>query len=136
MDKVIVTAGWDDAARLAALLGDEADLLTPGEGIFPALQRYPDQITTRIYHTGWITPMVMRTDLPPFDDVRVRTALKLVQDRERMRDLVMPLGLLGNDHFITSSDLAYCPDELHDHEHGWCNGRDWHALLADPEATE
>ena len=110
VDKVIVTAGWDDAARLAALLGDEADLLTPGEGILPALQRYPDQIATQTYHVGWITPIVMRTDLPPFDDVRVRTALKLVQDRERIRDLVMPLGPLGNDHFITSSDLAYCPD--------------------------
>ena len=31
LDKVIVTAGWDDAARLAALIGNEADLLAAVE---------------------------------------------------------------------------------------------------------
>ena len=37
----------DDAARLAALMGDEADVLTPGEGIIPMLRRYPDRIDVR-----------------------------------------------------------------------------------------
>ena len=44
VDKVIVTAGWDDAARLAALIGNEADLLTPGDGIIEELEKYPDEI--------------------------------------------------------------------------------------------
>ena len=109
VDRVIVTAGWDDAARLAALMGDEADVLTPGEGIIPMLRRYPDRIDVRTYVTGFVTPLVMRVDVPPFDDVRVRRALKWVQDRERIRALVMPLGPLGHDHLIPPSDPARCP---------------------------
>jgi peptide/nickel transport system substrate-binding protein len=109
VDKVIVTSGWDDAARLAALIGGEADYLAPGEGILPVLKRYADKITVKTYYTGWVTPIVMRTDMPPFDDVRVRTALKLVQDRKRIRDLVMPLGPVAYDHMIPSGDGAYCP---------------------------
>jgi peptide/nickel transport system substrate-binding protein len=109
VDKVIVTAGWDDAARLAALIGDEADILDPGEGILPVFEKYPDTIKVLTYYTGWVTPIVMRTDMPPFDDVRVRTALKLVADRERIRDLVLPQGAVGYDHLIPSTDVAYCP---------------------------
>ena len=82
MDKLVITAGWDDAARLAALIGNEADILTPGDGIIGELEKYPDEINIQSFTTGWITPIVMRTDMAPFDDVRVRTALKLVQDRK------------------------------------------------------
>ncbi len=109
VDRVVVTAGWDDAARLAALMGDEADVLAPGEGVVPMLKRYPDRIDVQSYITGFVTPIVMRVDTPPFDDARVRRALKWVQDRERIRKLVMPLGRVGHDHLIPPSDPAWCP---------------------------
>jgi peptide/nickel transport system substrate-binding protein len=109
VDRVIVTAGWDDAARLAALVGDEADILSPGDGIIAELQKYPDQINIRTYDR-WAAPMVVRTDLEPFGDVRVRQALKLVIDREKMWKLVQPLGYIGYDHWIDASDASYCPD--------------------------
>ncbi len=109
LDRVVITAGWDDAARLAALIGDEADILSPGEGVVPVLRNYPRTIGVRTYVTGYVTPIVMRTDLPPFDDVRVRRALKLVQDRERIRRLVMPMGRVGYDHLIPPGDPAGCP---------------------------
>jgi peptide/nickel transport system substrate-binding protein len=109
VDKVIVTSGWDDAARLAALIGDQADILAPTEGAIAQLRRYPGKIDVQTYFTGWFTPIVARTDMPPFDDVRVRKALKLVQDRERIRRLVMPDGLVGYDHMIPPNDAAYCP---------------------------
>ena len=93
LDKVIVTDGWDDAARLAALIGDEADLLAPGEGVIAELQMYPDEDQyPGPIHSGWITPIVMRTDMPPFDDVRVRNALKLVQDRKKNTRARQPNG--------------------------------------------
>ena len=109
VDRVVVTAGWDDAARLAALMGDEADVLTPGEGVVPMLRRYTDRIDVQTYVTGFVTPIVMRMDVPPFDDVRVRRALKWAQDRERIRKLVMPLGPVGYDHLIPPGDPAWCP---------------------------
>ena len=110
VDKVIVTAGWDDAARLAALIGNEADLLTPGEGIIGELEKYPDEIGIESFTTGWITPIVMRVDMAPFDDVRVRQALKLVQDRKKIQELVQPKGQVAYDHWIPASAAAYCPD--------------------------
>lgn len=109
LDKVIVTAGWDDAARLAALIGKEADVLAPGDGIIGELEKYPDEINVRAFNTGWITPIVMRTDKKPFDDARVRTALKLVQDRKKIQELVMPKGQVAYDHWIPASAAAYCP---------------------------
>lgn len=110
VDKVIVTAGWDDAARLAALIGNEADLLTPGDGIIEELEKYPDEIGIESFTTGWITPIVMRVDMAPFDDVRVRQALKLVQDRKKIQELVQPKGQVAYDHWIPASAAAYCPD--------------------------
>jgi len=109
VDKVIVTAGWDDAARLAALSGGEADLLSVGQGIVPELEA-ADGIDVIRYDTGWITPIVMRLDLEPFSDVRVRQALRLVQDRETIRDLVFPDGRVGYDHWIREDVPEYCPD--------------------------
>ncbi len=109
LDKVIVTAGWDDAARLAALIGDQADMLAPNEGVIAELKKSAE-IKIENFTTGWITPIVMRCDMAPFNDKRVRKALKLVQDREKIKALVQPMGQVGYDHWILSSDAAYCPD--------------------------
>jgi len=93
VDKVVITAGWDDAARLAALIGDEADRLSPGEPILEELQKYPDEIKIKTFFTGWITPIVARVDLEPFaSDPNIMKALKLTQDRQQVKDLVQPLG--------------------------------------------
>jgi peptide/nickel transport system substrate-binding protein len=109
LDKVIVTAGWDDAARLAALIGNQADMLAPTEGVIAELKKSAE-IKIENFTTGWITPIVMRCDMAPFNDKRVRKALKLVQDREKIKALVQPMGQVGYDHWILSSDAAYCPD--------------------------
>jgi peptide/nickel transport system substrate-binding protein len=109
IEKVIVTAGWDDAARLPALVGDEIDILTnPGDGIREELEN-TDGIDINWY-ARWSAPMVVRVDTPPFDDPRVVQALKLVQDRQRIQELVVPTGFVGYDHWIDSSDASYCED--------------------------
>ncbi len=47
---------------------------------------------------GHHVPISMRTDIPPFNDNRVRTAMKLVVDRQKMLDTVTyGMGALGND---------------------------------------
>ncbi len=110
VDKVVVTAGWDDAARLAALIGGEADILAVYEPILEELQKYPDEIEIRTFATGWITPIVARVDLEPFDDPNIMKALKLTQDRQQVKDLVQPLGMVAYDHWILPTAGAYCPD--------------------------
>lgn len=110
VDKVVVTAGWDDAARLAALVGNEADVLSPGVSIIEELEKYPDEINIRSFTTGWVTPIVMRVDMEPFDDPRVRNALRLVQDRQTIQELVQPKGQVGYDHWIPTTAASYCPD--------------------------
>ena len=110
VDKVVVTSGWDDAARLAALIGNEADVLAPGVSIIEELEKYPDEINIRSFTTGWVTPIVMRVDMAPFDDPRVRNALRLVQDRKTIQELVQPKGSVGYDHWIPTTAAAYCPD--------------------------
>ncbi|MDA8263820.1 MAG: ABC transporter substrate-binding protein [Actinomycetota bacterium] len=48
---------------------------------------------------GW-TPFTMRVDMPPFDDVRVRQAMRYIVDRRQMMDLVFGgKGTIGNDLF-------------------------------------
>jgi peptide/nickel transport system substrate-binding protein len=110
LDKVVVTAGWDDATRLAALIAGEAEILSPRAGIIEELQKYPNEINIEPRLTGWVTPIVMRVDMAPFDDVRVRQALRLVQDRAKIQQLVMPLGPVGYDHWIPSTDPSYCAE--------------------------
>ena len=109
LDKVIVTAGWDDAARLAALVAGDIDILTnPGEGIREELEN-TDGVDINWY-ARWSAPMVVRVDVEPFDDPRVVQALKMVQDRQKIQELVLPTGVVGFDHWIDSSNASYCPD--------------------------
>jgi peptide/nickel transport system substrate-binding protein len=57
--------------------------------------------------TGTWLPFTMRVDRPPFDDVRVRQALRLVVDREQMINQVLSgQGKVGNDLYAPF-DNAY-----------------------------
>jgi len=49
---------------------------------------------------GGYTPFTMRVDRPPFDDIRVRQAFRLICDRQEMLDTVFSgNGRIGNDVF-------------------------------------
>jgi peptide/nickel transport system substrate-binding protein len=53
-------------------------------------------------------PLSMRCDVEPFNDPRVRKAMKLVVDREEMLESVMyGMGTLGNDHPIPPFNPNY-----------------------------
>lgn len=93
----------DPQARADALLSGQVDLAggvpaTAAEQVDPAvaqLVRRPGAITY---------PLTMRTDTPPFDDVRVRQAVRLALDRRQLLDTVfLGFGEVGND-LITPRD--------------------------------
>jgi len=79
--KVIQAAGALEGAQLAALA------TTAG-------------VKTVASHTGAITPFTMRVDKAPFNDVRVRQAMRLIVDRPQLIESALDgYGTVGNDVF-------------------------------------
>jgi peptide/nickel transport system substrate-binding protein len=97
-DEVIVLDFPDDTARVNALLGGQVDAIT---NVPPA------QVGVVSGHSGlkvlesptaqW-TPLCMRVDSPPFNDVRVRQAMRLIADRPQLIEQALAgHGRIGND---------------------------------------
>jgi peptide/nickel transport system substrate-binding protein len=97
-DEVIVLDFPDDTARVNALLGGQVDAIT---NVPPA------QVPVVAGHSGlkilesptaqW-TPLCMRVDTAPFNDVRVRQAMRLIADRPQIVEQALAgHGRIGND---------------------------------------
>jgi peptide/nickel transport system substrate-binding protein len=108
-DKVVIIDFPDDTARVNALLGGQVDAIT---SVPPAqVAVINGHGSTKVLESpsaAW-TPICMRVDQPPFDDVRVRQAMRLIVDRPQMiAQALAGHGTLGND--------LYSPfDEEFDH---------------------
>jgi len=106
VDKVILTEYADITAQVNALLGGQEDtisLITASE--ISTLQSQGKKIV--ISPGGGFNPFTMNVTAKPFDDVRVRQAMRLVIDRPQMLDLVFQgNGTIGNDVF-SRWDPAY-----------------------------
>jgi peptide/nickel transport system substrate-binding protein len=106
IDSVTITDYSDETSMVNALLGGQVDAI--GGISVGAIDTVKASGKTVVYsNAGGITPFTMRTDTPPFNDLRVRQAMRLAIDRVQMRKLVFGgHGLLGND--VTSPfDVAY-----------------------------
>ncbi|MBZ9761686.1 ABC transporter substrate-binding protein [Mesorhizobium sp. CA8] len=88
----------DETARVNALLGGQVDAIASipytriatveGDASFKLLRS----------ETGGWRPFTMRTDAPPFDNPKVREAMRLVVDREQMvEQALLGEGRVGND---------------------------------------
>lgn len=104
----------ESTARMAAIMGGEADvalLVDPTTAL--SVQNNPN---IRILKTTGATfiYMPMMIDVPPFNDVRVRKAMKLVVDREAMvKTVLLGFGEVGNDNPVPpSSPDAYRSDPI------------------------
>ena len=98
----------DPIARASAITSGDADLLIAADATtLPLLQADPGIALLEAKGALMMT-MVMMVDQPPFDDVRVRQAMKLVVDRAAMVQLVtLGFGVPGNDNPVPpTSPLA------------------------------
>ena len=97
-DQVVIIDFPDDSARVNALLSGQVDAIT---------QVPPAQVAVVNGHGGtkvlespsgaW-TPICMRVDSPPFNDARVRQAMRLIVNRPQMVEQALAgHGLVGND---------------------------------------
>jgi peptide/nickel transport system substrate-binding protein len=97
LDKVIMIEYQDTTAMVNALLGGQVDtisLLSSDE--IPSLESQGKKVV--IAPGGGMNPFTMNTQVAPFDDVRVRQAMRLLIDRAQMLDLVFKgNGTIGND---------------------------------------
>lgn len=109
VDDLFIYNFADDAAKVNALLA----------GQIQTLDNLPSYLADAlgeqgssplIAETGAWVPFTMRVDQKPYADVRVRTALKLIADRQQMIDQALNgYGFLGNDLYAPF-DPAYAKD--------------------------
>lgn len=101
----------DVAARMNALITGEVDTISePDLTTLPLLQRRPGMAVDEVTGTQHYT-MPMFCDTPPFDDLHVRTALKLCANREEMlQKILLGHGMIANDQPIAPANRYYADD--------------------------
>lgn len=111
VDELVLEAITDPGARLNALLGDQVDMVEALEFAQAAAEKTGGRIVVAETSPGQIVPMTMRVDTPPFDDVRVRQAMRLIADREALvLTAQQGLGEINNDLF--GKGLQFYNDQL------------------------
>ncbi len=108
-DCIRFTSILEPITRAAALISGDVDIATALDPqLMPMLSKNED-ITLMQTKGGSSRNLTMLIDHPPFDDVRVRQALKAVVDRQAMVDgALLGVGEPGADNPIPpSSDIAF-----------------------------
>ncbi|MCA9963861.1 MAG: ABC transporter substrate-binding protein [Anaerolineales bacterium] len=112
-----VDLGEDSTAYVAALLsGEIGNIYRPGVDGFLAL-RDQENVVVNSVGTGATVVMRFRVDLEPWTDVRVRNAVKKVQDRQRILDQAyFGEGLLGYDTHASPVHPEWAPMDLPEYD--------------------
>ncbi|HSJ52581.1 MAG TPA: ABC transporter substrate-binding protein, partial [Anaerolineae bacterium] len=110
IDKLVyLDLGEEDAARIAALQSGQVDnIFNPSAEIWQAVKDLPG-INVYSAPTAQTFVIRMRVDKDPWTDNRVRQALKMCLDRQKMLDLAwFGNGVLGHDAHVAPVHPEYC----------------------------
>lgn len=110
-DELVILDFTDDAAKVNALLAAQVQTIDNlPTYLADAVENQGSNAL--ISETGGWVPFTMRVDAAPFNDVRVRQAMRLIADRQQMIDQALNgYGRLANDLY-SPFDPAYLGDEL------------------------
>lgn len=106
LDRVVLLNFNDNDALLNALLSNQVDAVaTIPAALIEVLDSDP-RLKILDSETGMYLPFTMRVDQEPFDDVRVRQAMRLAAHRPGMINQTLSgKGLVGNDLFAVFDDF-------------------------------
>lgn len=100
VDELVIQSIDDDTARVNALLGGQLDVLC--QMPFSQAKVYERSTAIRLLNSPSVAAQAfyLAVDKPPFDDVRVRQALRLLVDRKQLVDVALHgYGTVANDLF-------------------------------------
>ncbi|OHF36080.1 ABC transporter substrate-binding protein [Corynebacterium sp. HMSC074A01] len=105
LDKVRIIDFQEEDAMLNALLSSQVDAIGSLNHALARVIESDPRLDTLVSETGMWLPLTMRVDVEPFDDLRVRQAMRLAVNRQQMVDQVYSgEGQLGNDMFARYDD--------------------------------
>lgn len=107
----------DSDARSLALQSGQIDLVLEMSATQSELFADNDSFTILRFPSGKWPTLAMRTDVAPFDDVRVRQAMRMVADRQQMIDLIVNgAGTPSCDTPVAPTDVyrweGDCPQDI------------------------
>lgn len=103
----------EEVTRLAAIKSGAADLIMQAGAANAAVLAGDATLKLRKSAPGTYVTLSMWVDTPPFDDVRVRQALKKVIDRQLLVDtIVLGNGVPGNDNPVPPTSPAAYTSEI------------------------
>jgi peptide/nickel transport system substrate-binding protein len=118
VDEVSIIDFPDDTARVNALLGQQVDAISNLPAAQIAQAQGNSALKVLVSETGAWQPFTMRVDQAPFDDERVRQAMRLIVDREQMiQQALSGQGRVANDLYSPfdpafNKDLAQREQDL------------------------
>jgi peptide/nickel transport system substrate-binding protein len=99
-DKLVLTTITDNTARLNALLGSQVNCIELLSFAQAKAMRASGQVQLLIPQPVNIVPMTMAVDTPPFNDVNIRQAFRLIAGRAQLVEVAQDgFGAVGNDLF-------------------------------------
>ena len=114
LDKLVyLDLGEDTAPQIAALRSGQIDsIYNPSPEVWQGTKDVPG---VKVYSVATGTTFVirMRADVKPWSDVKVRQALKMCIDRQKMLDLAyFGEGVLGHDTHVSPIHPEYCKKDI------------------------
>ncbi|MCB2135697.1 MAG: ABC transporter substrate-binding protein [Rhodobacteraceae bacterium] len=91
LDRIVFTAIPDSEARNQAMLAGQLDYNSLTRDQMPLYENNPNFVVQQFPAGGWFG-IVFLTDEPPFDDARIRKALRIAANRQEMMELLVGAG--------------------------------------------